>query len=57
MIAGWNLLGVVDISQGAQDTQPIGKEEADNYFVSIDWRGGVLLQERGERWAEDRPGR
>ena len=57
VIAGWNLLGVVDISQGAAGSEPIGKEEADDYFVSIDWRVGYYFRNEVERLAEDRPGR
>ncbi len=50
VIAGWNLLGVVDVSQGAQDSEPIGKEEADDYFVSIDWRVGYYFRNEANDW-------
>ena len=50
VIAGWNLLGVVDIAQGAAGTKPIGKEEADDYFVSIDWRVGYYFNNESNSW-------
>ena len=50
VIAGWNLLGVVDISQGKADSEPIGKEEADDYFVSIDWRVGYYFRNASNDW-------
>ena len=56
VIAGWNLLGVVDISQGAQDSEPIGKEEADDYFVSIDWRVGYYFDNESNDWQKIIPG-
>ena len=56
VIAGWNLLGVVDISQGIQDSEPIGKEEADDYFVSIDWRVGYYFDNEANDWQKIIPG-
>ena len=50
VIAGWNLLGVVDIAQGPQNEEPIGKEEADDYFVSIDWRVGYYFRNVSNDW-------
>ena len=50
VIAGWNLLGVVDISQGEAGSEPIGKEEADDYFVSIDWRVGYYFNNESNDW-------
>ena len=50
VIAGWNLLGIVDISQGTAGSQPIGKEEADDYFVSIDWRVGYYFNNESNDW-------
>ena len=50
VIAGWNLLGIVDISQGAAGSEPIGKQEADDYFVSIDWRVGYYFRNAANDW-------
>ena len=50
VIAGWNLLGIVDISQGAAGSEPIGKQEADDYFVSIDWRVGYYFRNASNDW-------
>jgi hypothetical protein len=50
VIAGWNLLGIVDISQGAAGSEPIGKQEADDYFVSIDWRVGYYFKNESNDW-------
>ena len=50
VIAGWNLLGVVDIAQGDAGDPPIGKEEADDYFVSIDWRVGYYFRNETNDW-------
>ena len=50
VIAGWNLLGVVDIAQGDAGDAPIGKEEADDYFVSIDWRVGYYFKNETNDW-------
>ena len=49
---GWNLLGVIDIQQGAAGIAPIGKTEADDYFTSIPWRVAYSFDTRTTSWTK-----
>ena len=63
--AGWNLLGVLDIFQNAEDTPPGGKatdgsipagnHEADNYFGSIPWRVAYTYDTTKSLWIKTTP--
>ncbi|MCY4450253.1 MAG: hypothetical protein OXE02_15565 [Chloroflexi bacterium] len=64
--AGWNLLGVLDIFQNAENNPPGEKDadgnfadanyEADNYFSSIPWRVAYTYDTTQSLWVKATPG-
>ena len=57
VIAGWNLLGIVDISQGEAGHGADRQARSGRLLRQHRLAGGLLLQECVERLAEDRSGR
>ena len=55
VIAGWNLLGVVDVQQGKADKVPSGGGDADDYFGNISWKVAYSFDTRTNQWSKSIP--
>ncbi len=55
VIAGWNLLGVVDVLQADAGDPPSGGDEADNYFDNIEWKVAYSFDTSNNAWAKSIP--
>ena len=58
VIAGWNLLGVVDVRQAKAGSAPGGagaKGEADDYFNNFDWRVAYAFETETNQWTRVLP--
>ena len=59
VIAGWNLLGVVDVLQKAAKgacTPPAGGSEANDYFDNIAWKVAYSFDTSNNTWSKAIPG-
>ncbi len=56
VIAGWNLLGVVDVLQADAGDPPSGGDEADDYFDNIEWKVAYSFNTSENTWAKSIPG-
>ena len=55
VIAGWNLLGVVDVLQNKAGDPPSGGGEADNYFDNIAWKVAYSFDTSSNAWEKSIP--
>ena len=55
VIAGWNLLGVVDVAQGKAGSNPKGGSEADDYFGNIKWKVAYSFNTSSNTWTKSVP--
>ena len=55
VIAGWNLLGVVDVLQARAGKAPSGGGEADNYFDNIAWKVAYSFDTETNAWEKSIP--
>ena len=51
VIAGWNLLGVVDVQQGKAGDAPSNKGDADDYFNNISWKVAYSFNTSNNAWS------
>ena len=56
VIAGWNLLGVVDVQQNDAGDPPAGSSEADDYFDNFDWKVAYSFNTEDNTWEKAIPG-
>ena len=60
-IAGWNLIGVLDVEQHAAGEAPgepgCGGSDADRYFSSLDWKVAYSLDTPPGEWTRILPGK
>ncbi len=57
VIAGWNLLGVVDAEQKPSSGDNAGMQDADDYFTSLPaWRVAYSFQTQQNQWMKLLPG-
>ncbi len=50
VIAGWNLLGVVDVRQNSAGKTPAGGGEANDYFKNFDWKVAYSFDTSNNTW-------
>jgi hypothetical protein len=55
VIAGWNLLGVVDVRQGDPDDPPSGGGDPDDYFGNIAWKVAYSFDTSNNTWSKSIP--
>ena len=55
VIAGWNLLGVVDVLQAKAGSAPSGGGEADDYFDNISWKVAYSFDTSNNAWQKSIP--
>ena len=55
VIAGWNLLGVVDVLQNKAGSVPSGGGEADDYFDNIAWKVAYSFDTSSNAWEKSIP--
>lgn len=55
VVAGWNLLGVVDIDQGSVGSAPNGGGDPDNYFSNLRWSVAYSYDTRRNDWTRILP--
>ncbi len=56
VIAGWNLLGVVDVLQAGPGKAPSGGSDPDDYFGNIAWKVAYSFDTSDNTWAKSIPG-
>ena len=56
VIAGWNLLGVVDVRQNSSGKAPAGGGEANDYFKNISWKVAYSFDTDNNTWNKSIPG-
>ena len=55
VIAGWNLLGVVDVQQNDSGDPPSGGGDPDDYFKNIAWRVAYSFDTSNNQWSKSIP--
>ena len=55
VIAGWNLLGVVDVQQNGFGKAPSGGDEADDYFKNLEWKVAYSFDTSNNTWSKSIP--
>ena len=55
VIAGWNLLGVVDVQQNSFGKAPSGGDEADDYFKNLEWKVAYSFDTSNNTWSKSIP--